>query len=91
MVERWTRDAQGFVTWPDGEWVRYSDYAALEAQLAVARKALEEISEPETVWRRRAEEDGIRLTANDLLALAMERTPQVISRAALKAAMEARE
>lgn len=48
MVERWTRDAQGFVTWPDGEWVRYSDYAALEAENERLRKALVPFAEAAT-------------------------------------------
>lgn len=45
MVERWTRDAQGFVKWPDGEWVRYSDYERLRSELAACREALEKIED----------------------------------------------
>lgn len=37
-IVRWTRDAAGWVEWPDGEWVRYSDHttalAAKDAELA---------------------------------------------------------
>jgi len=40
MVERWTRDAQGFVKWQDGEWVRYSDH---ESELATLRARVEEL------------------------------------------------
>lgn len=45
MVDRFTITAAEQDPWidadPSGQWVRYSDYAALEAQLAEARKALD--------------------------------------------------